>query len=70
MFHFEKILIALVFQFDSTSSSVISDYLTVLSNPVFRWTVFGYAMQTFVVGGYASFGKPFHLEEVCSGQHL
>ncbi|KMS94475.1 hypothetical protein BVRB_021040, partial [Beta vulgaris subsp. vulgaris] len=42
--------------------NIVADVTAILSNPVFFWTVFGYAMQTFVVGGYSSFGESF-LEE-------
>eukprot|EP00474_Spongospora_subterranea_P001363 CRZ01821.1 hypothetical protein [Spongospora subterranea] len=45
-------------------SSFFGDVRTVMSSPIFRWTVLGYALQTFVVGGISSFGVSYLQEAI------
>lgn len=37
--------------------SFLTDVRLICKSPVYRWTILGYAMQTFVVGGYSNFGR-------------
>ncbi|CEP02978.1 Major facilitator superfamily (MFS) profile domain-containing protein [Plasmodiophora brassicae] len=50
--------------------SFLTDVRLICKSPVYRWTILGYAMQTFVVGGYSNFGDAFLEEGVGVSQSL